>query len=74
MLCLTLSQTAIESVKTAADVYAPVNGEVVAVNDKVQGDPALVNTDSEGDGWVVQVKIADEKDLSKIYKDINLQS
>lgn len=53
--------------KTAADVYAPVNGEVVAVNDKVQGDPALVNTDSEGDGWVVQVKIADEKDLSKIH-------
>ena len=57
--------------KTAADVYAPVTGEVVAINSKVKDDPALVNTDSEGDGWVVQIKISDDKDLSKISQDIH---
>ena len=53
--------------KTAADVYAPVTGEVVAHNDKVKDDPALVNSDSEKSGWLVQIKLKDEKDLSKIY-------
>lgn len=48
-----LLQTAIESVKTAADVYAPVTGEVVAHNDSVKGEPALVNTDAEKEGWLV---------------------
>ncbi|CDW88815.1 glycine cleavage system protein h [Stylonychia lemnae] len=58
--------TAIESVKTAADVYAPVTGEVIAHNDSVKGEPALVNTDAETDGWLVQIKINDEKDLNDL--------
>eukprot|EP00347_Sterkiella_histriomuscorum_P021685 403333119 len=58
--------TAIESVKTAADVYAPVTGEVISQNQKVKDDPALVNSDSETDGWLIQVKISDEKDLSDL--------
>ena len=51
--------------KTAADVYAPVSGSVVEHNKKVTADPALVNTAAETDGWLIKVKVQDEKDLSK---------
>lgn len=54
--------------KTAADVYAPVSGEVIGQNQKVKDDPALVNSDSEKDGWLIEIKVKDDKDLSKIYK------
>jgi len=54
----------IESVKAASEIYTPVSGEVVAVNDAVDGDPSLVNTDPLGEGWLFQVKLsnADEVD------------
>ncbi|MEK9797532.1 MAG: glycine cleavage system protein GcvH, partial [Alphaproteobacteria bacterium] len=41
----------VESVKAAAEVYAPVSGEVLEVNEDLNGDPSLVNTDPFGDGW-----------------------
>ena len=50
-------QVGIESVKTAADVYAPVTGEIIAHNENVKSDPALVNTAAEGDGWILKVKV-----------------
>ena len=53
----------IESVKTAADVYAPVSGQVIAHNDKVNSDPAIVNVASETDGWIVKIKVSDDKDI-----------
>ena len=43
----------VESVKAASDIYAPIAGEVVEVNDAVEADPSLVNTDPYGDGWLV---------------------
>lgn len=46
----------VESVKTASDIYAPVSGEVVAVNQKVVDNPSLVNDQPYGDGWFFQVK------------------
>lgn len=49
-------QSGIESVKTAADVYAPVNGEIVSHNDKVGGDPSLVNSGAENEGWLLKIK------------------
>ena len=49
----------IESVKAVSDIYTPVGGEVVAVNDAIEGDPALVNRDPFGDGWLFKVKLAD---------------
>jgi glycine cleavage system H protein len=48
----------VESVKTASDIYAPVSGKVVAVNQPVADQPALVNTDPYGQGWLFQVKLA----------------
>lgn len=49
----------IESVKAASDLYAPVNGEVIAVNEALADAPELVNSSAEQDGWLVRVKLAD---------------
>jgi glycine cleavage system H protein len=54
----------IEAVKAVSELYAPVSGEVVAVNDRLDGEPALVNTSPYGDGWMVKVKLADESEKS----------
>jgi glycine cleavage system H protein len=53
----------VESAKAASEVYAPVSGEVVAVNDAIAGDPAKVNADPMGEGWFLTVKLADPKVL-----------
>lgn len=49
----------VESVKAASDVYAPVSGEVVAVNEQLADSPELVNTDPYGEGWLFHLKPAD---------------
>ncbi len=47
----------VESVKAASDIYAPVSGEVVAVNDALEDDPGVVNADPYGEGWLFRLKI-----------------
>lgn len=54
----------VESVKAASDVYAPISGEVIAVNDAVVADPALVNSDPGKSAWFFKLKIADKSELS----------
>ena len=49
----------VESVKAVSDLYTPVSGEVVEINPAIDGDPALVNRDAFGDGWLYKVKLAD---------------
>lgn len=46
----------VESVKAASDFYAPIDGEVIAVNDTLNEHPATVNTDPQGQGWLVKMK------------------
>ncbi|GLT00980.1 glycine cleavage system H protein [Sphingobium jiangsuense] len=53
----------VESVKAASDVYAPVSGEVVEANGALEGDPALVNGDAEGEGWFFRLRLADAAEL-----------
>ena len=53
----------VESVKAASDAYAPVSGEVTEVNDALEDEPELVNTDPYGDGWMFKVKLADASEL-----------
>jgi glycine cleavage system H protein len=53
----------LESVKSVAEIYAPVGGEVVAANDALTADPALVNADPYGDGWLIRVRLADPAEL-----------
>ena len=47
----------LESVKAVSDIIAPASGEVIAVNDKVEGAPELVNSDPYGDGWMIKMKV-----------------
>lgn len=56
----------VESAKAASEVYAPVSGEVVAVNAAIAGDPAKVNADPMGEGWFFTVKLADPKVLDQL--------
>lgn len=53
----------VESVKAASDVYAPADGEIVSVNDKLGSEPGLVNQSAEGDGWLWTMKLAEESQL-----------
>ena len=53
----------VESVKAASDVYAPVTGEVVEVNQAIIDEPALVNSDAAGKAWFFKIKIADKSEL-----------
>ena len=54
----------VEAVKAVSELYSPVAGEVVAVNDRLDKEPALVNSSPYGDGWMVKIKLSDagEKD------------
>ena len=56
----------IEAVKAVSDLYSPVRGEVVEVNHALEDDPALVNTDPYGAGWMIRVRVQDEKDLENL--------
>ena len=56
----------VESVKAASEVYAPVSGEVVAVNKDLEGDPALVNREAEGAAWFMKVKLKDKAELADL--------
>ena len=49
----------VESVKAASDIYSPLDGEVMEGNGEAEGDPALVNTDPYGKGWIFKVRISD---------------
>jgi glycine cleavage system H protein len=53
----------VESVKAASDVYAPLDGDVVEVNDDVVKDPSLVNSDPLGKGWLYKIKLAKPSDF-----------
>ena len=53
----------VESVKAASDVYAPASGEVVEANSAIADEPALINTDPEGEGWFFKLKLADPSEL-----------
>jgi glycine cleavage system H protein len=53
----------VESVKAASDVYAPVSGEVVEGNSALEGDPSLVNSAPESDGWFFKLRLSDLSEL-----------
>ncbi|MDO6426801.1 glycine cleavage system protein GcvH [Thalassotalea sp. 1_MG-2023] len=55
-----------ESVKAASDIYAPVSGEVLAVNEELEDSPELVNSDAFGDGWMFKIKLDDASELENL--------
>ena len=56
----------IESVKAASDLYSPVSGEIISVNEALTGKPALVNEDAEGAGWIYKIKLAEPSELDTL--------
>ena len=61
--------TAVESVKAASDISAPISGEIVEVNEKVIEDSSLMNSDPYGEGWVAKIKIDNPDELKNIMND-----
>ncbi|MGE0072680.1 MAG: glycine cleavage system protein GcvH [Thiomonas sp.] len=56
----------VESVKAAADVYCPVSGEVIEVNEALRADPSLANSDPQNAGWFFRIKLSDPKQLDAL--------
>ncbi len=56
----------VESVKAASDVYAPISGEVVAVNEALDDDPEVINSDPYGDGWLYKMKADNMEDYEAL--------
>ena len=54
----------VESVKSASPIYAPLAGEITAVNDSLEDTPELMNTDPYGDGWIIKMRLADASGIS----------
>ena len=55
-----------ESVKAASDIYSPVSGEIIAVNEELEGSPELVNSDPYSAGWLFRIKLDDESELANL--------
>ena len=64
----------VESVKAASDVYAPISGNVLAVNEELADDPEKINTDPYGDGWIVKLKPAGDIDESTLMSPDDYQT
>jgi len=56
----------IESVKAASDLYSPVSGEILGVNQALTGKPELINEDAEGAGWIYKLKVAEPSELDTL--------
>ncbi len=53
----------VESVKAASEIYAPLSGKVIAINEDLDADPALINADPYGDGWLFALELIDDEEL-----------
>jgi glycine cleavage system H protein len=63
----------VESVKAASEVYAPVSGEVVAVNSDLEGSPGTINEDPAGRGWFMKIKLKDQAELGGLMSEEQYQ-
>lgn len=64
----------VESVKAAADVYMPVSGEVIEVNEALRDDPSLANSDPLGAGWFFKVRLADASQLDALMDETSYKA
>ncbi|MDF7662565.1 glycine cleavage system protein GcvH [Erwiniaceae bacterium L1_54_6] len=55
-----------ESVKAASDIYAPLSGEILEINEELEGSPELINSDPYSDGWLFKIKASDESELDSM--------
>jgi glycine cleavage system H protein len=64
----------VESVKAASDIYTPVSGEIVEVNEALQGKPGTLNEDPVGKGWVLKIKLSDKAELDSLMDEAAYQA
>jgi glycine cleavage system H protein len=64
----------IESTKSVSDIYAPVSGTISAVNDALEANPELINTDPYGDGWICEIDMADESEVGALMDKSSYES
>jgi len=58
----------IEAVKTVSDMFMPIGGEVVEVNEKLEDTPEVVNKDPYGDGWLIKIKLSDKSEIEELLE------
>jgi glycine cleavage system H protein len=63
----------VESVKAVSDIYAPVSGTVVEINDDLPESPEMINEDPYGDGWIIKIEISDRTDLDDLLDAVAYQ-
>ncbi|PRD15632.1 glycine cleavage system protein GcvH [Pantoea coffeiphila] len=63
-----------ESVKAASDIYAPLSGEIIAVNSELESSPELVNSDPYSDGWLFKIKASNESELNDLLSAADYQA
>ena len=63
----------VESVKAASEIYAPITGEVIEVNDQLPDDPAMVNRSAMEDGWFFKIRISDKSELADLMNEKRYQ-
>ena len=59
----------VESVKAASDIYAPIDGEIIEVNNNLENDAAIINQDAENEGWIFKMKISDSNQYSELMSE-----
>ena len=58
----------IESVKTASDIYSPLSGKIVKVNEELVNNPKLINESCYSDGWIFKIEVSDKQELNNLLK------
>ena len=56
----------VEAVKTVSDLFMPINGEVLAFNEKLEDEPELINSDPYGEGWIIKISVSDIAELDSL--------
>ncbi len=63
----------VESVKAVSDVYSPISGEVIAVNENLNDSPEVMNQDPHGKGWIIRMKVGDTTDQEKLMSSVDYE-
>lgn len=61
----------IEAVKTLADLYIPVSGSIIEINNKLESEPELINSDPYGEGWIVKIEISNIPEIDALLSDVD---
>jgi len=64
----------IEAVKTVADLYVPISGKIVEINEELESNPELINSDPYGKGWIAKIELEDLSDLDKLLNSKEYES